>query len=77
MTSRQEVIETTASEVTAELKRRGVSSDERVTITLKLDQELVPGRREARARIVAAGLSDQDIDRLIKEARHAAFLQGS
>ena len=64
MTSRQEVIETTAGEVTAELKRRGVSPDERVTITLKLDVELIPGRREARARVVAVGLNDDDIDRL-------------
>jgi len=72
MTSRQKVIETTAGEVTAELKRRGVSPDERVTITLDLDRELVPGRREARARVVAAGLNDDDVDRLIKEARHEA-----
>jgi hypothetical protein len=72
MTSRQKVIETTAGEVTAELKRRGVSPDERVTITLDLDRELVPGRREARARVVAAGLNDDDIDRLIKEVRHEA-----
>jgi hypothetical protein len=72
MTSRQEVIETTAGEVTAELKRRGVSPDERVTITLELDSELIPGRREARARVVAVGLNDDDIDRLIKEARREA-----
>ena len=72
MSSRQEIIETTAGEVATELKRRGVSSDERVTITLDLDAELIPGRREARARVVAAGLSDDDIDRLIKAARHEA-----
>jgi hypothetical protein len=33
---------------------------------------LIPGRREARARVVAAGLSDEDIDRLIDEARAEA-----
>jgi ribosomal protein L12E/L44/L45/RPP1/RPP2 len=32
---------------------------------------LIPGRRESRARVVAAGLSDDDIDRLIKDAQHA------
>jgi hypothetical protein len=32
--------------------------------------ELIPGRREARARVMAAGLSDDDIDRLIKQAQH-------
>jgi hypothetical protein len=72
MAPRQEIIETTAGEVTAELKRRGVSPDEPVTVTLDLDRELVPGRREARVRVVAAGLSDDDIDRLIKEARREA-----
>jgi hypothetical protein len=64
-----EVIETTAGEVTAELTRRGVRPQERVTITLDPEQELIPGRRESRARVVAAGLTDEDIDRLIEEAR--------
>jgi hypothetical protein len=54
----------------AELKRRGISSDERVTVTIEPGPEAVPGRREARARVVAAGLTDADIDRLIKQARH-------
>jgi hypothetical protein len=30
----------------------------------------IPGRRAARARVIAAGLSDGDIDRMIKEAQH-------
>jgi hypothetical protein len=33
---------------------------------------LIPGRRTARARVVAAGLSDEDIDRLIDEAQQEA-----
>ncbi|MBV9201978.1 MAG: hypothetical protein JOY83_20040 [Alphaproteobacteria bacterium] len=69
-----EVIETTIgklAEAAAELARRGLSSDDRVTITIE-PVELIPGRREARARVVAAGLSDEDIDRLIKEARTEA-----
>jgi hypothetical protein len=70
--ARTEVIETTAGEVAAELARRGISPDERVTITLDLEPELIPGRREARARVVAAGLTDADIDRLIAEARTSA-----
>ncbi|HUN50956.1 MAG TPA: hypothetical protein VMU42_07560 [Candidatus Sulfotelmatobacter sp.] len=69
--ARIERIETTAGEITAELRRRGVGSDERVTVTLDLDRELIPGRRESRAHVVAAGLSDEDIDRLIKEAQRA------
>jgi hypothetical protein len=72
MSSTREVIETTAGKVSAELKRRGVGPDERVTVTLDLGRELVPGRREARARVVAVGLSDDDIDRLIRNARRDA-----
>jgi len=60
-----QVIEITAGEVAAELKRRGIGSDERVTLTIEPAQELIPGRRESRARVVAAGLSDNDIDRLV------------
>ena len=68
MSSRAEVIETTVSEVAAELLRRGLDPDDRVTITIEPD-ELVPGRRASRARVIAAGLTDDDIDRLIKRAQ--------
>lgn len=72
MSLQREVIETTAGKVAAELARRGISSDERVTVTIEPAEELIPGRREARARVVAAGLSDDDIDRLIKQAQKEA-----
>jgi hypothetical protein len=40
--------------------------------------ELIRGRRQARARVVATGLTDEDIDRLIDEARaEAKSLLGS
>jgi hypothetical protein len=68
MSSQVEVIETTVGEVAAELVRRGLDLDDRVTITIGPD-ELIPGRREARARVIAAGLTDDDIDRLIKQAQ--------
>ena len=71
MASRSEVIETTVDRVAAELARRGLDPHDRVTITIEAD-ELIPGRREARARVVAAGLTDADIDRLIDEARAEA-----
>jgi hypothetical protein len=71
MASRSEVIETTVDQVAAELTRRGLDPQDRVTITIEPD-ELIPGRREARARVVAAGLTDADIDRLIDEARAEA-----
>jgi hypothetical protein len=71
MSSQSEVIETTVSQVSAELVRRGLDPEDRATITIEPD-ELIPGRREARARVVAAGLTDEDIDRLIDEARTEA-----
>jgi hypothetical protein len=68
MSFQSEVTETTVSKVAAELVWRGFDPDDRVTITIEPD-ELIPGRREARSRVVAAGLSDEDIDRLTDEAR--------
>ncbi len=69
MSSNALVIEVNAGEIAAELARLGISSDEKVTILLEPGRELLPGRRESRARVVAAGLSDADIDRLIKDAQ--------
>jgi hypothetical protein len=68
MSSRAEVIETTVSKIAAELARRGLDPDDRVTITIE-PGELIPGRRASRARVIAAGLTDDDIDRLIKQAQ--------
>ena len=68
MSSQTEVIETTVSEATAELWRRGLDPDDRITITIEPD-ELISGRRASRARVIAAGLTDDDIDRLIKQAQ--------
>lgn len=64
------VVKVKAEEATRELLRRGIASDEPVTITIEPGGELIPGRRESRARVVAAGWTDEDIDRLIKEAQH-------
>jgi hypothetical protein len=69
MSQRGEVIETTVGEVAVELARRGLDPHDRVTVTIQPD-ELIPGRREARLRVIAAGLTDDDIDRLIKQAQH-------
>jgi hypothetical protein len=68
---KSEVIETTVSEVAAELARRGLDPHDHVTITIEPD-ELIPGRRACRARVIAAGLTDEDIERLINEARTEA-----
>jgi hypothetical protein len=69
MVEMRETIEVPAGEVAAELKRRGIGSDETVTLTIEADREIIPGRRASRARVVAAGLTDDDIDRLIKQAQ--------
>jgi hypothetical protein len=67
-----QIIEIAAGEIAAELKRRGIASDERVTLTIEAGREVIPGRRESRAHVVAAGLTDGDIDRLIKQAQQDA-----
>jgi hypothetical protein len=69
-----EFIESTAGEVAAELARRGVAPDQRVTITIEPDEPddwLSKARKFARAKIAAEGWSDADIDRIIKEERKA------
>ncbi len=48
--------------------KRGLDPEDRITITIEPD-ELIPGRRASRARVIAAGLTDDDIDRLIKQAQ--------
>ena len=53
MSSETEVIETTVSQVTAELAKRGLDPDDRVTIMIG-PGELTPGRRASRARVIAA-----------------------
>ena len=64
-----EVIETAVGEVAAELARRGLDPHDHVTITIDPDK-LIPGRRACRAKVVAGGLTDDDIDRMIKQAQH-------
>ena len=61
--------EVTAQEVAVRIKRSGIGFDELVKITIDPDRGLIPGRREARSRVVAAALTDDDIDRLIKRAQ--------
>jgi hypothetical protein len=68
MASQSEVIETTVGKIAAELAKRDLDPEDRITITVEPD-ELIPGRRASRARVVAAGLSDEDIDRLIKQSQ--------
>ncbi len=65
-------IESTAGQVAAELARRGVAADQRVTIAIEPDGPddwIAKARRFARPRVIAEGWSDEDIDRLVKQAQ--------
>jgi hypothetical protein len=69
-----QVIEIAAGDVSDELWRRGVGSDELVTLMTAPEQEWLPGRRGSRTRVVAACLAEDDIDRLIKQAQREVEL---
>ena len=66
--SSNRIIRTTAADVATELARRGIDPAERLVV-LRLSDWLAEARRESRKRVVAAGLSDEDIDQMIEEAR--------
>jgi hypothetical protein len=69
-----ELIESTAGDVAAELARRGIRADQRVTVTIEpaeLDDWISKARAYARPKVIAEGWSDTDIDRIIKEERRA------
>jgi hypothetical protein len=66
------VIESTAGEVAAELARRGVTSDQRVTVMIEANEPadwIDKARQFARPKVIEAGWSDDEIDRLIKQAQ--------
>jgi hypothetical protein len=64
-----EVFETTAGQITDVLKRLGVPKERMVTVMIEPDDWLTKARQESRRLVIAAGLSDDDIDRLIDQAR--------
>ena len=73
VTERQ-FIESTAGEVAAELARRGIAPEQRVTITIEPDEPddwIAKARKFARPQVIAEGWTDEDIDRIIDEEREA------
>lgn len=71
--SNQKVIQTTAGEVQNVLRKRGLVATDPITVTITVDPRiglLNWARDEARPLVIAAGLSDDDIDHLIKQAQH-------
>jgi len=69
-----EFIESTAGQVAAELARRGIAPEQRVTITIEPDEPddwIAKARKFARPKVIAEGWTDADIDRIIGEERKA------
>lgn len=64
-----ELIETTAGQIAEVLRRLGIPAERRVTVMIDPADWLSKARQESRRLVIAAGLSDDDIDRLIDEAR--------
>jgi len=63
-------ITSTAGEIAAELARRGVAPSQNLTIALEpADDWLAEARAFSRPKVIEAGWSDEDIDRLIKQAQ--------
>ena len=67
-----QVIQTTVGEVTEALAKHGVASDRLLTVTVEPNDWISRGRRVARPLVEADGLTDDDIDVLIDEARRDA-----
>jgi hypothetical protein len=69
-----EFIESTAGQVAAELARRGVAPERRVTIAIEPDEPddwISKARTFARPKVIAEGWTDADIDRIIEAERKA------
>jgi hypothetical protein len=64
-----EIIESTAGQVTAELQRRGIDPARPVVVAVEPDDWIAEARRYARPKVIAEGLTDDDIDQLIKQAQ--------
>jgi hypothetical protein len=67
--TRPEFIESTAGQVAAELARRGVAPEQRVTITIEPDEPddwITKARKFARPKVIAEGWTDADIDRIVR-----------
>ena len=62
-------IESTAGQVAAELARRGIAPDRHVTVVVEPDDWIAEARRFSRPKVIEAGWSDDDINRLIKQAQ--------
>jgi hypothetical protein len=67
-----DIIESTAGELAAELARRGIDPSRRVVTAVEPDDWLSRGHAAWHPLVEAAGLTDAQLDLLIKEGRRAA-----
>jgi hypothetical protein len=70
--SDRQIIETTAGEIQAIIRQCGLQATDPITLTIPTGAGadlLARARAECRARVIAAGFSDDDIDNLIEAAR--------
>lgn len=61
----------------AELARRGVAPEQRVTVTIEADKPadwITKARQFSRPKMIEVGWLDDDIDRLIKQAQQEVEL---
>jgi hypothetical protein len=70
-----DVFETTVGQVPDVLDRLGLGKERMVTVIVEPEDWLTISRRESRKLVIAAGLSDEDIDHLIDQARDTSFVQ--
>lgn len=67
-----EVIVSTVGQVADVLDRLGVAKERMITVVIEPEDWLTKARQESRKLVIAASLSDDDIDRLIDQARSEA-----
>ena len=67
-----DVIETTAGQVADVLRRLGVPDERVVKVMIDPEDWLTKARQESRRLVIAAGLSDEEIDSRIHQARNEA-----
>ncbi len=65
------IFEAKAGDVAAELARRGVAPQQRVRVIVDPAARFREACRQSRALAEAAGMTDEEIDRLIKDERRA------
>jgi hypothetical protein len=64
-----EIFESTAGQVAAELARRGIDPARPVIVAVEPDDWIARARRFARPLVDAEGVSDDDIDQMVKKAQ--------